>query len=116
MTESDALATSGKDGPYMKGKDGIKSSYELAMERLSRRDGSPTPLTDEQKKALGEVDSQTRARVAEIEITMDRQIAEARASGDEAKARELQELRAADIRRQRDRGEDEKERIRSGAR
>jgi hypothetical protein len=46
-----------------------KSAYELAMEKLkSRGDLEPKSLTDDQKKAIAEVRSRYRARIAEVEI------------------------------------------------
>src|SRR5688500_2596599 len=49
-----------------------KSSYELAMERLKRKDAEAgiqeTTLTDEQRKAIAEVRSVYEARVAERRI------------------------------------------------
>jgi hypothetical protein len=46
-----------------------KSAFELAMEKLkSRGDLEPKPLTDEQKRAIAEIRSRYRARIAETEI------------------------------------------------
>jgi len=45
----------------------MKSSYELAMERLSEK--SPTvKLSDKQKKELAEIDSKYAAKLAEREL------------------------------------------------
>ncbi|HEY7411279.1 MAG TPA: hypothetical protein VII13_11080 [Vicinamibacteria bacterium] len=52
--------------------DAPKSSYELAMERLRRKDRETgeeeRPLTDEQKAALAEARRVAEARLAEREI------------------------------------------------
>jgi hypothetical protein len=54
----------------------MKSSYELAMERLNKT--APTvKLTDAQKKQLAELDSQYAAKIAEREIALNGEIAKA---------------------------------------
>lgn len=91
----------------------MKSAYELAMERLAAKEGALRPLTQAQKRAIQETDSQTKAKLAETEIMLDREIASARAAGDATKLQALQEQRARELRKIRDRGEAEKERIRA---
>lgn len=50
----------------------MKSSYELAMERLQKSDKEAgvehRPLTDEQKAAIAEIRSFYQAKLAEVEI------------------------------------------------
>lgn len=50
----------------------IKSSFELAMERLRKKDAdegvTATPLTDEQRAAIAEVKSLYDAKIAEQDI------------------------------------------------
>jgi len=51
----------------------LKSSYELALERLRARDreqgvDESRPLTAEQKETIAELRSRARAKLAEIEI------------------------------------------------
>jgi hypothetical protein len=54
----------------------MKSSYELAMERLNKN--SPTTkLTDAKKKQLAELDSKYAAKIAEREIALNGEIAKA---------------------------------------
>jgi hypothetical protein len=66
----------------------MKSSYELAMERLNKN--APTKkLTDAQKKALAELDSKYAAKIAEREIALETEIA--RAADDFAKEESLRE-------------------------
>ena len=52
--------------------DGLKSSYELAMERLKKKDADAgieaVSLTDEQKAAIAEARQLHQSRVAEREI------------------------------------------------
>ncbi len=51
----------------------MKSSYEIAMDRL--KNAAPTTrLTAEQKKELAELDSLYAAKIAEREITLRRKI------------------------------------------
>ena len=49
-----------------------KSAYELAMERLKKKDAEEgvehKPLTDAQKAAIAEVRSQYEAKLADLEI------------------------------------------------
>lgn len=59
----------------------MKSSYELAMERLSKS-GPLTKLTDAQKKELAEVDSRYAAKIAEREIFLKEEITKALHKGD----------------------------------
>jgi hypothetical protein len=53
-------------------EEGPKSAYELAMERLRKKDAeegvSHKPLTDAQKAAIAEVRSQYEAKLADLEI------------------------------------------------
>lgn len=66
----------------------MKSSYELAMERLQKQ--SPTvALTDEQKAEIAELDSLCRAKIAEKEVFLGDLITKARAAG---KASEIESL------------------------
>jgi hypothetical protein len=54
----------------------MKSSYELAMERLNKN--APTvKLSDAQKKQLAELDSKYAAKIAEREIALNGEIAKA---------------------------------------
>jgi hypothetical protein len=54
----------------------MKSSYELAMERLNKT--APTvKITDARKKQLAELDSQYAAKIAEREIALNGEIAKA---------------------------------------
>ena len=59
----------------------MKSSYELAMERLSKQAPS-VKLTPEQKAQIADVDSRYKAKIAEREIFLQGQLAEAAAKGD----------------------------------
>lgn len=59
----------------------MKSAYELAMERLNK--SAPTvKLTAEKKKQLAELDSKYAAKIAEREIFLKGNLADAHAKGD----------------------------------
>jgi len=66
----------------------MKSSYELAMERLAK--SAPViKLTAAQKKALAELDSRYAAKTAEREIALNGEIEAAAAAGEFEKEAEL---------------------------
>jgi hypothetical protein len=68
----------------------MKSAYELAMERLNR--SSPTvKITDAQKRKIAELDSKCQAKVAEREIGLKAEIAQAAQSGDFEAAEKLEQ-------------------------
>lgn len=52
--------------------DGLKSAYELAMERFKKKDAEAgvvqKPLTEEQKAAIAEIRNRFQAKIAELEI------------------------------------------------
>jgi hypothetical protein len=59
----------------------MKSSYELAMERLSK--GAPTKkLSAEQKKEIAELESKCAAKIAERELFIKGEITKALEKGD----------------------------------
>jgi len=67
----------------------MKSSYEIAMERLNKT--APTvKLSDVQKKQLAELDSKFAAKIAEREIALQGEIAKSSAAGDFEKVEALQ--------------------------
>jgi hypothetical protein len=81
------------------------------MERLEKT--APTvKLTAEQKAAIAEVDSATKAKIAEREVFLRGEIAKAAAKGDALEAAELEQQLARDLRRLENEAEDKKERIR----
>jgi hypothetical protein len=61
----------------------MKSAYELAMERLQQEDpDTGVSLTDEQKQALAGLDDKYKAKIAEREVFLNKQILDARRKGD----------------------------------
>ena len=91
---------------------GLKSSFELAMERLAGREGPAQALTPDQKKALAEIDRTAKARVAELEIMLASQLAQAQ--DDQEKIEQLKSRHQAEVAKIRARAETDKERIRLG--
>ena len=59
----------------------MKSSYELAMERMGGGDNKP--LTDEQKAKIAEIDSKYKAKIAERKIFLEKSLSDAQAQGNE---------------------------------
>jgi hypothetical protein len=59
----------------------MKSSYELAMERMGG--GDDKPLTDEQKVKIAEIDSKYKAKIAERKIFLEKSLTDAQAQGNE---------------------------------
>ncbi len=51
----------------------MKSSFELAMERMG---GGDAPLSDEQKKQIAEIDSIYKAKVAEKKIFLEKSLSQ----------------------------------------
>jgi hypothetical protein len=68
----------------------MKSSYELAMERLNKT-APASKLSGAQKKQLAELDSKYAAKIAGREIALRDEIAKATAAGDSEKAEMLQQ-------------------------
>ena len=89
----------------------MKSAYELAMERLEK--SAPTQkLTEKQKAEIAEIDSQTKAKVAERELFLREQISKAQFTGDAAATLELEDQLAREIKRIQQDGEEKKEKAR----
>jgi len=85
---------------------GMKSAYELAMERMG---GKSQKLTEKQKQAIAEIESKMKAKVAETEIMFDQQLA---GEADPAKASLIQQTKQGEIGSIRQNTEMEKEAVR----
>ena len=60
----------------------MKSAYELAMERLQASDSeSRVTLSEEQKQQIAEIEKVFRAKIAERDVFLKKQLAEVRAQG-----------------------------------
>ena len=92
----------------------MKSSYELALERLNKT--SPTvKLTVAQKNEMAELDSKYTARIAEREIALKGEISQAAAAGEAEKAEALQQQLNLDRKKLQADLEDKKEAVRRAA-
>ena len=93
----------------------MKSSYELAMERLNKN--SPAAkLTAAQKQQLAELDSKYTARIAEREIAIKDEISKLAGSGDAAQVGQLQQQLVSDRKKIQAELEEKKEVVRQGKR
>ena len=90
----------------------MKSSYELAMERLNKA-APAVKLTDAQKKSLAELESKSTAKIAEREIALTGEINAATAAGNFEKAEELRRQLVAERKNLQADLEEKKERVRS---
>ena len=68
----------------------MKSSYELAMERLNKA-APATKLSADQKKQIAELESKSRAKLAERELALKEEIAGAASAGEFEKMELLQQ-------------------------
>ena len=89
----------------------MKSAYELAMEQLEKSAPS-VALTHEQKEQIAEIDSTSKARIAEKELFLKDQIRSARAGGSFDEAESLEKQLAMEIRRLQQDCEEKKEKLR----
>jgi len=88
---------------------GMKSAYELAMERMG---GEAHELTDQQKADIAEIDSKMKAKVAETEIMFDQQLA---SEIDPAKASLIQQTKVELLTKIKATAEVDKENVRSNS-
>lgn len=89
----------------------MKSSYELAMERLNAKSPS-VKLTDAQKKDLAELDSVYAAKIAEREIFIKGELEKAREGEDFEAYQSLERQLTADRNNIKAELEEKKEKIR----
>ena len=90
----------------------MKSSYELAMERLNKV-APAVKLTDAQKKQLAELESKSTAKIAEREIAFKDEINAATVAEDFEKAEELRKQLVAERKNLQADLEEKKERVRA---
>lgn len=84
----------------------MKSAYELAMERLQKEDPDASPkLSNEQKEELRQLDQSYKAKIAEREVFLQKQLLEARQQGDEEARQQLDKQ----LRNERERLNEERE-------
>ncbi|MCX6895626.1 MAG: hypothetical protein NTZ16_09055 [Verrucomicrobia bacterium] len=91
----------------------MKSSYELAMERLNKT-APAVKLTAAQKQEIANLETKCKAGIAAREIALRDEIARAGAAGDFEKVEQLQQQLATDRRKLQVELEDKKEAVRRG--
>ena len=91
---------------------GLKSSFDLAMERMAQRGEGLKNLSGEQKARLADLASKTKAKIAEIEILHGKALAAAGAAGDPEKIAKVEDEMRQAIRKLKDGEEAEREKIR----
>ena len=94
---------------------GMKSAYELAMERLAKSDPSANRPLDPAKKAkLAEIDRVYQGKLAEREIFLKQQLESARVDAKADEFEKIQKQITSERARLEEEREDEKERVRRG--
>jgi len=91
----------------------MKSSYELAMERLNKNAPS-AKLSDEQKKQLAELDSKYKAKIAEREIFLNGERAKVIAKGEFEAIEQLDKQLVSERKSLQVELEEKKEKVRQG--
>lgn len=91
----------------------MKSSFELAMERLNKS-APVAKLTAAQKKELAELDSRYAAKVAEREIGLKDEIGQLSTRGEFDKAAELEKQLTVERKALQSELEEKKEQVRQG--
>jgi hypothetical protein len=92
----------------------MKTAYELAMERLAKQSPS-RKLTAAQKREIAELDSRCKAKLAELEIGLKDQIAQAAAECNLEEMQSLEQRLAGERAKLQADFEEKKERVRSRA-
>jgi hypothetical protein len=87
----------------------MKTSYELAMERLNKS-APPAKIAESRKKELAELDSKYAAKIAEREIALNAEIAKA---GDREQQRTLREQLVFERKKLQAELEEKKEQVRN---
>lgn len=91
----------------------MKSAYELAMERLDR--AAPTvKLTAAQKREIADLESRTKARIAEREIALHGEISAAQFANKPERAAELEQQLIHERKKLQAELEEKKELVRQG--
>ena len=93
---------------------GIKSAWELAMERHDRQQGAPASLSEAQKQALAEIDRRAQAKSAGLRIQEEPGIAANRTAGNLREAALLEADLRDRLQRIAEEAEADKQRVREG--
>lgn len=106
MTRSGKRADAGK---------GLRSSFDLAMERLGTSPTEEGALSSAQIERINEIDREYRARIAESEVMLASRMAAAAAEGDAELMGRLRDEYAQDVARFREAMDREKDEVREGS-
>jgi len=90
----------------------MKSSYELAMERMGEDEH---PLTDDQKQKISEIDSKYKAKIAERTIFLEKSVQGALSKNDQHEAEQARSMLAQEIGKLEAKAESEKDKIRQSS-
>jgi hypothetical protein len=90
----------------------MKSSYELAMERLNKT-APATKLSAKQKAEIAELESRCKAKIAECEIATRGEMTQAAAAGEREKVAELEQRLVNDRKKLQAELEEKKEAVRN---
>ena len=93
----------------------MKSSYELAMERLNKTSPATVKMSAEKKKKLAELDSKYAAKIAEREIFLKDQLVAAAGKGEYEAMAQLEKQLVSERKSLTAEMEEKKEKIRQGA-
>ena len=88
----------------------MKSSYELAMERMG---GDDEPLSEKQKQKISEIESKFKAKIAERKIFLEKSVQDALAKGSMEEAEEARNILAQEVLSLEAKAENEKEKVRN---
>ena len=88
----------------------MKSSYELAMERMGEDEH---PLTDDQKQKISEIDSKYKAKIAERTIFLEKSAQDALAKNDQHEAEQARSILAQEVSKLEEKAESEKDKVRN---
>mgnify|MGYP002630910156 FL=1 len=91
----------------------MKSSYELAMERLNKQSPS-AKITSAQKAELADLDSLYKSKIADREILVKGQLQKAAQKGDAEEYEQLEKQLVSDRKTLSAEMEEKKERVRAG--
>ncbi|MEI7436899.1 MAG: hypothetical protein WCL16_08870 [bacterium] len=91
---------------------GLKSAFDLAMDRMTQRGEGLSSLTGEQKTAMAEIARRAKAKVAETEILFQPKLEAARSSNDPEKLATVEGQQRFEIAKIRERETRDREAVR----
>lgn len=92
----------------------MKSSYELAMERLNAQDPKASiSLTEQQRETLSEIDRKFKAKIAERDLFLKRQLEQVRQQDDRDQEQQILRQLASEKELLNEEMEHEKDKIRN---